>query len=102
MAWLRTLTILAVVMSVGLTSCADGSDAGDSSSDGPPPSVVLSAQHIAETAADECGPAGLDRLYADAGTRDAAKVARWYADRLEPQWQLLAEEACYLALVNTG
>lgn len=98
MRWLRTLTISAVLVVVGGTSC---SSSGTSSSDGsPPPSVVLSAQHVAEVAADDCGPEGRDRLHEDAGTENAAQAARWYADRLEPQWQLLAEEACYLALVN--
>lgn len=100
MRWWRTLAVSALLMGVGFTSCTDGSDGGDSSFDESPPSVVLSAQHIAETAADECGPDGRDELHADAGTQDAARASRWYANRLEPQWQLLAEEACYLALVN--
>lgn len=97
-----TLAALAVLAVAGCTSTASRSDGFDSSSgDLRPPPAILVVQDVLDAADEACSPEGRDRLYADADTRDPAAAAQWYADQVDSPWQVLAEEACYLALVST-
>lgn len=99
----RVLLLLATVLlaTVLVAGCvARSGEPGPASELGPSPVATDDAQGIADTSAEQCGPAARDRLYDDAQTRDPALAARWYADGIEREWQQVAEEACYLALVT--
>lgn len=96
-----TLALLAAFAIAGCASNASRSDDVDSPSGDQRSPVILNTQDVSDATDEACGPEGRDRLYADSDTRDPADATQWYADQVDSPWQVLAEEACYLALVST-